>query len=798
MATDAVPNYSTYRIDVTKNVGANYWCIQELKFYGENANRIATPASGASAETIHAGAFKAFNEVSNNDESYYCSKTGVKTGWLQFDFGIKTKISSYEIEQINGYANQYSPVDWKFEGSNDGNTWVTLDEQSGHNTWNDGEIKSFKLITTVTCPQSLDAVSTTCVCGISDCGVGKYCFENACTATPPACTVSLSVATGKKCDCSGNTCITTEYCYGGTCNDKAAIACVVDYTETITEKCYKLGNENEFCPVDKLYYAEDCQDAACTASLPKDVFYGSKLRGQWDSDSRKMNMNIKTPHDVSITEISWRDAVSNDLKYSSAGNGRWTIDATSEPCYKKYVLNVAQSDFFGDGSKFTLTGSQLKTQLNVKATQWLSEVKLGTTYKYDRAISNVVPAIVNLQTTSTFTATFKIAHVEGETLFVFFRGASENVDTDSKSVELDLEIHSSNCVNNALTDSTYTAGTRIKTGNDNLMSKNNSTFTWGTETGTLDPNDLCIQTLTWDFTPKASLVGGQYDMVLEFMSKGGKKHEATATINIQQADVLDDIGFGGTMVLYEEKECLNTKEKYYIGDHFFAKISLTNLIINAATIGCTEFDVTQTNPTTNAVEPTDLKADKLYDYQEYNLTDVNGALVANTRVCSAELQSPHFHRTDEGYQSILTAKVQIEYETDLGTMTRRMLRFELGIGDQPVTHKEMALGEEASVGQNEEDAYYARKGHDSESKDLSVEMSILKNMNPIIENLNPFKTMETSKQDGSISKIYEKYTKFIIICSVALLGGILLAGRVQKTKASSIDASFALMQEEEL
>jgi len=146
VACDAVANYSKYRIDVTKNSDSpSPWCIQELKFYGENANRIATPESGASAETIYNGDYaakKAFNEVSNYDESYYCSKNGVKTGWLQFDFGIKTKISSYEIESAGGYP---APVDWKFEGSNDGSTWVTLDEQSGH-TWNRDETKSFKLI----------------------------------------------------------------------------------------------------------------------------------------------------------------------------------------------------------------------------------------------------------------------------------------------------------------------------------------------------------------------------------------------------------------------------------------------------------------------------------------------------------------------------------------------------------------------------------------------------------------------------------------------------------------------------
>merc|ERR1712060_482137 len=98
-------------------------------------------------------------------------------------------------------------------------------------------------------------------------------------------------------------------------------------------------------------------------------------------------------------------------------------------------------------------------------------------------------------------------------------------------------------------------------------------------------------------------------MGLEFVSRGEEKHEVIASINIAKADVLDDIGFDGTMVLYEEKDCINEKNTYYVGDHFYAKISLSHLVIKAATIECKEFDITQTNPTTNKVEKTDLKSD---------------------------------------------------------------------------------------------------------------------------------------------------------------------------------------------
>jgi hypothetical protein len=145
-------NYSKYRIKVTKNAGAAIWCLEELKFYDENSNRISTPSSGASAQTTYSNgnheAYRAFNELSNNDDSYYCSQHGVKDGWLRYDFNGPTKITKYELEQLNGFGPEYSPVDWTFEGSLDGVNWVVLDEQKDHNTWAGDEVKSFELLPT--------------------------------------------------------------------------------------------------------------------------------------------------------------------------------------------------------------------------------------------------------------------------------------------------------------------------------------------------------------------------------------------------------------------------------------------------------------------------------------------------------------------------------------------------------------------------------------------------------------------------------------------------------------------------
>jgi len=286
-------------------------------------------------------------------------------------------------------------------------------------------------------------------------------------------------------------------------------------------------------------------------------------------------------------------------------------------------------------------------------------------------------------------------------------------------------------------------------------------------------------------------------MTLEFLSKGGTVHEATASIFIEEADVLGDVGFDGTMVLYEEKECINKKDRYFLGDHLFAKISLTHLVINAKSISCEQFDITQKNPTTGKPEVTDLKSDKDYDFHEFNLTDANGNVIQNVHVCAAELQSPHFHRTADGYKSVLTANVTVEYETNAGTIRRQLNLHHSSYSNLD----EMMLGEsnipildieEESIGESEEDQYYENKVHDPEKTDLSAQFTI----EDAVQSMNPFKAMQSNNQDGSVSNFYEKYTTVIIISGIALFGGILLAGLWRSSKRSPMES--ALLVDEEI
>jgi len=150
-----------FKIDVSENAGAGHWCIEELSFYDADGNRVATQPGLASAETefsVEYAAGMAFNAISaycsqplvrcsaeTSSHQFYCSQSGVPTGWLQYQFESGTApIASYRVERLNGHGNEFSPVSWQIQQSLDGGqTWTVIDEQSGISTWSDGEIKSF-------------------------------------------------------------------------------------------------------------------------------------------------------------------------------------------------------------------------------------------------------------------------------------------------------------------------------------------------------------------------------------------------------------------------------------------------------------------------------------------------------------------------------------------------------------------------------------------------------------------------------------------------------------------------------
>lgn len=90
-------------------------------------------------------AFQAFNK-DYGELSFWSTLSGQETGWIGFNFGIKTKVSSYIIQSRMPYLKS-SPNSWTFEGSNDGANWTVLDTRTGYDTqsWSASSRKEFRL-----------------------------------------------------------------------------------------------------------------------------------------------------------------------------------------------------------------------------------------------------------------------------------------------------------------------------------------------------------------------------------------------------------------------------------------------------------------------------------------------------------------------------------------------------------------------------------------------------------------------------------------------------------------------------
>jgi hypothetical protein len=135
-----------YMLEVSKNNGAENWCIQELSFYDVENNLVETAPNMAWAETQSSdeqAAGMAFDGSIGAGAGYYCSQGD--SGWLQYQFPSgATPISSYGIEPSKELGNSFAPVSWVLKSSLDGGrSWSILDARDDISAWTDGETKYF-------------------------------------------------------------------------------------------------------------------------------------------------------------------------------------------------------------------------------------------------------------------------------------------------------------------------------------------------------------------------------------------------------------------------------------------------------------------------------------------------------------------------------------------------------------------------------------------------------------------------------------------------------------------------------
>merc|ERR1712062_967854 len=150
-----------------------------------------------------------------------------------------------------------------------------------------------------------------------------------------------------------------------------------------------------------------------------------------------------------------------------------------------------------------------------------------------------------------------------------------------------------------------------------------------------------------------------YDIALEFKSRGADyTFQSIASIDIQQADVLADIGFDHKLTTFKDQACTEANTNFNLGDFVYVKIELSALVVEPKKIECKLMHVVQTKE--GKPSKTDMK-EKKDGSDEYKYNFYQGATSSNTVICGAELESHHFHLFSEGYYTSFVIQIEVSY-----------------------------------------------------------------------------------------------------------------------------------------
>jgi len=429
----------------------------------------------------------------------------------------------------------------------------------------------------------------------------------------------------------------------------------------------------------------------------------------------------------------------------------------------------------------------MNTFVSVSSEEQMSQTINGKEYTYTRQIVNDVPLIVNLVKVLTVKCKLKIGSKiptlpkEGELPvtndFVLFKGAQDHLGGKDKNVVVSMDVYTENCIKHDV--SATDTGVRIKSG-DEYVDSSKTSFEWethvvnGTEKIKQDfKDDMCVEYLKFTFTPDG-YQEGQYQIKLEFDSADSHdwhKFQVLTTFDIRQADVLSEIGFTSAMTTCGDESCAAEKTVFKLGEHIWAKIILTDMVVDAEDIECTTFKITQLKNGKEMI--TDLKEKNSDDTYKYDFQAPEGS-TTNTQICGAELEAAHFYKSIEGYDTTLESQITITYVNGNQYTQRRILK--LPFNDE-VNFDAFDDFKESAVGSTEEFDKMEREP-DSETLDLKF----------VIEDMDPTKLMNNFSENVSSQRN-------LIFIIALLFGGLALFQYSYKSKKDESQAFFLLEEE---
>eukprot|EP00493_Phyllostaurus_siculus_P026351 UN26696 len=358
------------------------------------------------------------------------------------------------------------------------------------------------------------------------------------------------------------------------------------------------------------------------------------MKGEFDNQSRKLSLSFDLPSDVHIQSVDWNGASTDTLSYAS---GLWT-SSTVNQCRNTYVLNEGLSDIFGSGSLFSLSGTTLTSSIRVSATSEITQD--GSTF--ERSYSEDIPILVGLETETTVQATFHMTMAEGE--LVHITGNAEHFATDG-TVKLTMMVTTPGCIENTAS---------IASGMQHLTDPE---FTFG-EANLVD--NLCEQEVTLTFDPIEEFAD---QISIQFTSRQGVDFQIEVDVNIQAGSILDYLPFDAVMTFHAEPTFSDDPQaEFLLGAEVYAKIELSPLVnLPLSSITVNSFTLTQTGYS-GELETTDLMSE---GWAGFSYTT---APEQNQIAAEFELESTHFHVTEEGELCEVDTDISIVYQD--GTTVR--------------------------------------------------------------------------------------------------------------------------------
>jgi hypothetical protein len=526
-----------------------------------------------------------------------------------------------------------------------------------------------------------------------------------------------------------------------------------------------------------------------TETLTLDVKNGNTL--SLESTAAYININSWT---FTKTQEAHIDCSSFKDKSTCENKDNWPKDyckwntenniCEKDFCKDAYVLDIEQAKYFGPGANYTVMGSQMKTNLKVKAIAHLHKSINKYDYSYDREMVNVIPVLVNLEVKRIVKCRFKIITPQdggkAPTEFILMTKSEENMaESGRKLVTIVMKIFSNTCVAHSDTSK----GVSLTGGNNYLSTTDKTplTFTWDRDANgkviQSYENNMCVETLKWEFVP-AKYEDSKYTMQLTFTSADRPSHKwaADVGIDIEDADVLADVGFDAKMATYSDRQCKHQEDKFKLGQRFWAKIELNHLAVDAKSITCETFVIKQT------------KGDKTQETNmmetRYNFLQTTAEEDAvNEHTCGAELEATHFHKSEAGYDTLLESNIKIEYVQG-HTQTRRLL---LNVPNGMMNKKsfgEFSVGEASSDDMIDE--MYKNTARKPDTDDLSLSLTLL--------DMDASGALETIQTVNSNLNDYAAYIMF-----AAAFCFVFMTMRMQcKTSKNKVDNDFRLLAEEDI